>query len=374
VQLNLILDKSSFQGLTIAEHIERDRYFLENVTPVLLREILGDLSKEEPGRLAEDTVKGLAKKFGGSGGQVNVDYRDLCLAELDGVRIPLADGQIVPDHMTVVEQPDGSTAGWLEPGPWNYRIIQWARRKFIDGERLAAKRLRDEARSFHIDSMLKRLRRNQVLLPKARNFDDLREVVGDLLDRRALRPVWLSWVLEEVGVPASVRDAARHRWRASGGPALESFAPYLAFCTKTFLLFAVGTHHGLLTARPTNRVDIEYLLYLPFCEVFVSDDKLHRQLAPMLLRDHQSFVEHKEFRADLTNRIAQRAALGRDVVARRSFAFGSYPWPVKGSVLTRLWLKHHGPWGGSGNRAVQLSEAEKAVAYAEAEDLVRAAE
>jgi hypothetical protein len=45
----LILDKSAFQGLGRDEHIERHFMFMENVTPVLLREVAGDLAKTPRG-------------------------------------------------------------------------------------------------------------------------------------------------------------------------------------------------------------------------------------------------------------------------------------------------------------------------------------
>jgi hypothetical protein len=38
----LILDKSAFQGLGAQEHNMRHFAFLENITPILLREIAGD--------------------------------------------------------------------------------------------------------------------------------------------------------------------------------------------------------------------------------------------------------------------------------------------------------------------------------------------
>jgi len=41
-----ILDKSAFQGLSKRELRWFQHYFLENVTPVLVQEIVADLSKE----------------------------------------------------------------------------------------------------------------------------------------------------------------------------------------------------------------------------------------------------------------------------------------------------------------------------------------
>lgn len=44
----LITDKSTFQMLASHEHLRRWIHFFENVTPVLVTEILGDLTWEMP--------------------------------------------------------------------------------------------------------------------------------------------------------------------------------------------------------------------------------------------------------------------------------------------------------------------------------------
>ena len=48
-----------------------------------------------------------------------------------------------------------------------------------------------------------------------------------------------------------------------------------------------------------NRIDQQYLYYLSFCDVFVSHDVFHRTLAPLLLRDNQTFVPGEALKADL---------------------------------------------------------------------------
>ncbi len=369
--LNIIQDKSSFQQLGSPELALRERYFIENVTPVLIREILGDLAKQaRPGTTGDELVATLARKFFGSGGPINWDYRELCIQSLLGTRVPMT-GQILPEDMEEVTDVDGSRAYLLKPGPGNRAIMRWAQKRFVEGERIAAKRLRGEAKMLGITSMEKRLDRQLVVVPKVRSLAELPTVVGDLFARLPLQRIWIAWLLEELEAPPEAREAVRRRWLAVGGPRLSDFAPYAAHCVRAFLLLVAGMKHGVLTARPSNRVDIEYLLYLPFCEVFVSADRLHHQLGPPLARTDQSVVRHDVFRADLQRRVAEREALDTDTLSRREFAFGSYPWPLKGSILSELWSKHQGPWRGSGNRAVKLSSEEQAQAIAEAQALVR---
>jgi hypothetical protein len=51
--------------------------------------------------------------------------------------------------------------------------------------------------------------------------------------------------------------------------------------------------------RSSNRIDIAYLYYLPFAKAFVSNDKLHKRVAPHLLREDQLFIDAEMFKQDL---------------------------------------------------------------------------
>ena len=113
-----------------------------------------------------------------------------------------------------------------------------------------------------------------------------------------------------------------------------------------------------MSTRPTNRIDAEYLLYLPFCHVFVSNDKLHRQLAPPLLGDYQNFVPLELFKKDLARFWQVRRGADAEHRRRMDRCFGGRPWPAPDSVLWALWEKYE-PWKrSSGNRAIKLSDDE----------------
>ena len=67
----LILDKSAFQMFSAREHLRRSIHFFDNITPILVTEILGDLSKVlDKGQDSAAKVAELAGKFHGSGGPV----------------------------------------------------------------------------------------------------------------------------------------------------------------------------------------------------------------------------------------------------------------------------------------------------------------
>jgi hypothetical protein len=87
------------------------------------------------------------------------------------------------------------------------------------------------------------------------------------------------------------------------------------------------------TERPSNRMDIAYLFYLPFCQVFVSGDKLHRRCAPLFIRHDQEFVWAHDLKADLTRLNAYYSTLPEAERDSGIIKFAYLP-PKEGDFLT----------------------------------------
>jgi hypothetical protein len=372
----IIFDKSAFQGLDAQEHNMGHFMFYENVTPILLREIAGDLAKPDGRRSAESLVQELARKFSGSGGCVNEDWKDLCAGSLAGQPVPMT-GQIIPgpDAIHATSAADGG-AVLLGPARGNRAILRWAEAHFVEGEQRAAERFRGGAQSFDTSAFGKRL--EDLPVPTARDIASIPLVVDELLARDAPASGRIvDWLVDELRplgrrgwrVP-QLRQVARHRFQTLGSSAWLS-SPYARHCVRTLLMLLVG--RGVLSARPTNRLDIEYLIYLPFCHVFVSDDKLHRQLAPFLVRADQTFVPIDVLKADLKRCWFERSTATSDVRARRDRCFGTRPWPAPDSILWTLCEKLD-PWQPScGNAAIRLTPHQLTLAETEARELVAVA-
>jgi hypothetical protein len=69
--------------------------------------------------------------------------------------------------------------------------------------------------------------------------------------------------------------------------------------------------------RPSNRVDIAYLYYLPFTMIFVSNDKLHRRAVPYFLEPNQMFVFGEDLKRDLAKLDAYYSARPAEHSVRR---------------------------------------------------------
>jgi hypothetical protein len=295
----LILDKSAFQALSRDEHAQRLFRYQENITPILLREILADLAKTEDGKSPEIAVQTLARKFLGSGGVINVDHRVLCIGDLTGAGHFEADGRPVIDDYFDVREPDGTVSTFIEPGVGNKAILRWGAAQFSAHERNLAVGLRASAGAFSIDALYGRLRQHQVLIPRPKNLSEIREIADDLLARPTLQAAFIDWLNDQLRIPANIRRSIGMRWEAARRPPLADFAPYAHHCARVLCLVLIGMRHKVLSARKTNRLDAEYLFYAPFCEVFVSGDTLHAQLAPMVLGHGRRFVAMRDFKAEM---------------------------------------------------------------------------
>jgi len=81
--------------------------------------------------------------------------------------------------------------------------------------------------------------------------------------------------------------------------------------------------------RPSNKIDIAYLYYLPFCMVFTSRDKLHQKPAPLFLDDDQVFVHGDDLKVDLAKLDAHYSLLSDEEKLRGVMSFAHYP-PMMG--------------------------------------------
>jgi hypothetical protein len=101
-------------------------------------------------------------------------------------------------------------------------------------------------------------------------------------------------------IPQHLHSPIIEAWKRKGRRPLKAFAPYAAHVVAVELFFQFGlAAHLIASNRPSNRTDIAYLFYLPFCTLFASSDNLHRRTAPHFLRPDQEFVWGHDLKAGL---------------------------------------------------------------------------
>ena len=126
-------------------------------------------------------------------------------------------------------------------------------------------------------------------------------------------------------------------------PPLKFLAPYAFYCLKVFVSFYLGIANKLIGEKSTNRIDLEYLLYIPFCRVFSSTDKFLRNFGQYFLNSSQEFVWGGELKTDL-NRISKHwSSLTDKQKCEYREKCGCYPPESDDSITYSLWRKYMGP-------------------------------
>jgi hypothetical protein len=359
---NILLDKSALQSLSLTngEIYKLSHHFNFVTCSVLLTEILGDLKKGQTGaEYSTDEVRQLAQKLLG-GGYHCADYRRLIAGDLMGYGIPMT-GQVPLEGGKTTTNAAGQKGVVFGPSPENRAINRWRVGDFSEAEKELAEFWREATRALDLEKF-RRENLARMKVHRFKNLDNLHRYINfitqptDTGERRRL----LRAMMDEFDILPAAQALVLAKWDSAGNPAIDTYCPYAYYCFKVTQVFSDGVITGLITTRPSNRIDMQYFYYVPFCMVFSSRDNLHRDLASTFLRHDQSFVHGDELKADLKSLVEKSNALTSEERREREFQYGSYPPFDDNSVIHRLWRKHMRPWApGSGNRAVKMSKEEE---------------
>lgn len=358
----IILDKSALQALAREEILFLMKHYSVNVPPILLIEILADLKKGGKEGLSPEQVQVLSKKLTTVDPYFNVHYKAACLGSLLGNEVPMT-GQVLMAGGQTLRTEDGKPFLFFDDEPENEVLRRWEAGAFSDGEKLLADRWRSATRSLDLEGLKKKFR-GIIQRPAAlKTIEDLKSYVDAWVRTPDLQMAFIEDLLDELEPRQEFRDAVLARWLKAKMPTFEVFAPYAFYCFKVGALFRLGVLFDLLSTKATNRLDLEYLFYVPFSMVFCSGDKFHISLWPHVLREDQTFVERDVLKSDLKNIANHWSRLTDEERRQFSYDYGSYPPPNEDSATYRIWKKHMRPWTpGAGNRAGRMTpEEEKAL-------------
>jgi hypothetical protein len=355
----LLFDKSTIQSLTSREARWLTHHYYSNITPILFFEIMADLKKTTARGTPEQLVAGIAKKFSPLNSAVNVHHVELYRDELVHGAIPQMEGRILVGGGKRVIDRRGRTGVFLEEPPEQQALTRWQQGNFTEVERIVAARWRDslasvdykaDAQQFYED-----IGRHH---PKITNLSELLPALDIVLSGRRNRYTTLRKLFDSLAVPESLRRATLTRWKAAGGPPVAEFAPYATWCFRANVLAEMAMNYGLVRkpADANNSIDLQYFYYLPFCQVFTSNDVFHKTLAPFLLRGNQSFISGDNLKADLAKIDAHWSGISADLKATGSINYAAYP-PLNPSLMTyQLWNRHMRPgWRQDAEHPIEMT-------------------
>ena len=294
----IILDKSVLHGLSLHEMGALNRYYTQNIAPVIIIEILGDLKKEHEGVISQEKVAILAQKAFPSISNVNAHYLDLIKSSLMGLPVPM-DGRIILPGGCNIEASDGQKGVVFENTPEEKALLRWREHQFSEGESIMAERWRTSTRGFDLEQFKKNLSSVYPRNPAISDSHSLFEWMQEILAQETKQLDLLTFMIYEFGIEPALAQRIFYRWETEGKQTLNTFAPYAYYCCQVSIFFNMGLIHNVVSTKPTNRVDLEYIYYLPFCNAFCSGDKFHHMITPLFLRSNQSYFRKDEFKSDL---------------------------------------------------------------------------
>lgn len=336
----ILFDKSVLQSLSIDEAVWLDTFYFPCITPLFFVETLADLKKEvQKGRSPEEVVGNLAEKTP-IGGGINVHHQTLCVSELLGRGVELRRVPVVSGGKPVTTG-DGRRAVVFDPPPETEALKRWEERDFLEVEHQFARAWRDALSEIDLDAIFRQGREIIKRLGRPRDLSAVKAAATQILRKPGSR--YVTDALQAFQ-PEDLGHAVLERWKAHGSPPIKEFAPYTAHVFLVDLFFCIGLGADLIgRERPSNKIDLAYLYYLPFCMAFTSNDNLHKRTAPLFLDENQEFIRGQDLKADLAKLDAHYSQLSDDEKARGVMSFAHYP-PVHGEFLvSKMWDKFMRP-------------------------------
>ena len=294
-----LFDKSFIQSLSVDESVWFDNFYLPVVCPIFYAETLADLSKDTKGkRHPEEEVKRIAEKFPEMGGTPCLGHHELCLGNLHGHHLPMNGQIVVPGGRPILDR--GKTGFVIDKFSEVEAFNRWQQQDFHYIEQNFARFWRHSVTTLDLKEQAKIFQSLGITGKTCKTLADAKNLADTLLAAMSAHNQ-MKLAVHFFGIAREYHQSIMRNWAMMNYQPIHVYAPYAAFVLGIELFFQVAIAANLIsTDRPSNRIDISYLFYLPFCMMFVSSDKLHMKCAPLFLREDQSFVWGQDLKKDLS--------------------------------------------------------------------------
>ncbi|MYC24501.1 MAG: hypothetical protein F4X56_01115 [Gammaproteobacteria bacterium] len=339
-----LFDKSILQSLREDEALWFDRFFVLNVCPIFYVEVLADLAKPSNRRPAEEEVRILAEKFPELYGAPNVYHQTLIQAELlrcwelqENGQVTIAD--VVPVSTT------NEYGMKLHPYSEEEAFARWQSKNFVDDEHQYATKWRRDLANLDVQRLMNQLFDTSDI-PSFRSTEEIRKFVREFVTKYTDHFKQMRCYARALNIEVQYLEPIVKKWKTSSYPRLFSYAPYSTHVFEVQLFFAIAINSGLISKEKTsNWIDFLYFLYLPFCNFFVSSDKLHKKYAPMFMNSNQQFVWGPTFKESLKEINEYFLTHPPDEVKDQGILL-SVPHPPKDceNVVSQLWDTYTPNW------------------------------
>jgi hypothetical protein len=339
-----LFDKSFLQSLSVDESVWFDHFFLTNVCPLFYVETMADLEKpQRKGRDAKDEVRIIADKFPEMHGMPCSYHTELCTANLLGQEVPMT-GQVPLSGAQFVKT-DGKSGAVFEPSPEAEAFSRWQKGEFLEVERLYARVWRSSLSPLDSKVLAKEVRNLDIDVVSCKTLKEAKRLAEGVIVRRSKPIARMKLALTSLNIQCGFHDQILKRWIHANHPPLTQYASYAAYVLTVVLFYKIAILAGLISnERPSSRVDVAYLFYLPFCMMFVSSDRLHEKCASLFMRSDQVFVWGPELKSGLNEINKYYLKLSDTAREKGVYSFACDPPEIGSSIVSRLWDKLLPKW------------------------------
>ncbi|GAA4382145.1 hypothetical protein GCM10023186_22200 [Hymenobacter koreensis] len=332
-------------------------------------EIIGDLKKEfaEGKSPSGDRVKDFASKLFPVETVVNVHYKLLVKNNLLGNSVAM-DGRPNVGIQKFIASSSGQKGFLVKETEEEKSIYKWKEGQFTEADRELSSLWRTVTTDEQVLIRLKQSLKGCVP-DKIKDFDELNMIVNNHLASPDKQQAILLALIQNYDINPAIGFEILSKWGWAGKPLISQFAPYAFHCLRVDTLFLFGLSTGLIGTRATNRVDLEYLYYQPFGNIFTSNDKVHKNLAPLLLRDDQKFIVGTELKQGLKLIVDFLANLDPKSVSQ----FKNEPPIINESLVFQLWKEFFG-YPQTSNWERKISDSEQEMMKRKADEFIQAVE
>ena len=319
-----------------------DNFFYPVTSPLFYAETLADLwKKPREGKTSEEEVAIIAAKTPQFHGGPCYFHHELCVQDLLGNHVPM-NGQIPMAGMrrVVREGKEGAIAEVSEEAKAFHR---WQHGDFYDVERFHAARWRAYVENIDLTVIERSMKSIGVNAKTCKSLEAALKFADEAVIGLTKTSARFDGALKVLDVQDKAQAYIKDRWKRKGKPQLRYFAPYAAHILRVELFFRIVLGANLVgSTRPSHKIDMAYLFYLPFCRLFISGDKLHRQCASLFMRSDQEFVWGLDLKVDLAALNAHFSALPEEIRKQGVYKFANR-LPDESQGLIRQLFGRHSP-------------------------------
>ncbi len=342
---------------------ELTKWLTPVLTPTLLREIIGNLSKEHTPRKGkmppQDVLRALARKLKSSGAAIPVSFTKLALNDILGDTIEM-NGFSVPVDSTAGNVHAKGGMLMVDGTLQQQMFARWEAGDFSDGDRVMAHAWRSGVAQVDYAQISKHAK--TFVAKYADGAKAIENVIAAVdvalcdpdMDTQLYLMALLLALLKGRPTDAGVFGQT---FLTSPGTTLRTFAPYASGVLRVYLVFAACVRLGIVKRDANSVADLQYLFYTPFATGFVSNDALHQRLFPAAA-GKAAFIKGDALKADLQQRKAWRDSLSFDEWSAHRAQYGIYPKEFPNSPINDIWARTLAP-GFEAPRPIERTEPER---------------